>query len=484
MEVTSATSYISSTSCYTHVQKTSAGNEMPLGMVATTDPASKTLHAVMTILLEEVLGFHLRPDFFDSSTDIMYALSGCLQNVQGDNSCLGNITVEEPKYHIGINVWLTPETQKARTFLEMALPSRLPWQVGDNTFAMLQEGLFVAKAVIDAAHNDSGMVLEHYKTYSAVSSPKKYFDSLSDFSHSELLECSESTIWNNAGAMGNYAQFSSDYGGVELQPDGSYKATCYDGHWWIAPSCRGNASMCIPVLTFGDNLLQAIMQWAAAYDMPFGIANFDSREWYQNHDPERFRSLFYRSTASVEFLKFSPEPIQLPRHDVEEWSQGNQRTAPAEHAAAHFASSNLENKSWAVLHSFLTRWRLELDGALSQLSSDRDGQRAAACRWVREIRARWEFWKMRNTTCSEGSGLATPGGSFASSRADAVGCRACAWPMDNSEALTDSFGTTFRCTLYCEAPLVKLLKYDNTCGCPAGVVGWADLELFVLVQKG
>ena len=462
---------------------------MPIGMVATTDVSSKMLHAVMTILLEEVLGFHLRPDFFDSSTDIMYALSGCLQNVQGDNSCLGNFTLE-PKYHIGVNVLLVPETQKARTFLKLA--PWVPQQLG-NQYYGYREGIFVAKAVIDTAYNDSGMVLEHYKTYNAESNNlQRYFDSLSNFSTWALLECKWSTIWNTASAMGNYAQFSGDYDGVELQPDGSYKATCHDGHWWIAPSCRGNISMCIPVLTFDDGLMQAMMQWAAAYGMPFGIANFASRESYENHDPERFRSLFYGSTASDEFSRFSPQPVQLPRHNAYEWSQGNQRTAPEEHAAGHFASHSLKSRAVAV-HDFLTTLRLEvreiesllveLHGASSQLASDRDPQRAAACRWVRKNRARLESHQLRSTTCGEGSGLVDSNGDYVQNRFDAVLCKACVdyW---RSEAFTDPLGTTFRCTLYCEAPLLKHPAWDPfTCVCPAGVADGEELKLLILVRK-
>ena len=467
--------------------KTTEGNETPIGMVATTDASSKMFHAVMTILLEEVLGFHLRPDFFDSSTDIMYALSGCLQSVQGDNSCFGNFTVEEPKYHIGINVLLVPETQKVRTFLQLALPSRVPQQVG-NQYYGYQERLFVAKAVIDGAYNDSGMVLEHYKTYNAaVNNPKKYFGSLSDFSPSELQLCNQSRVWSHHYRMSEYAKFSGDYGGVELQPDGSYKATCHDGHWWIAPSCRGSVSVCIPVFTFDDGLLEAMMQWAAAYGMPFGIAQFASRESYENHDPERSRSLFYAWTGSVEFLRFSPEPILLPIHNANEWSQGNQRTAPADHAAAHFASSNLESK--AIVVHFLTTLRLEgreiqsllvefveLHGSLSQLFADRDGQRAVAvaCRWVRKHRARWISYQLGNTTaCTNGSGLVDGNGDYVSSRVEAVACRPCS-SWQHSEALTDSWGTTFRCRLCLEAPYVAY----GGCMCPAGVADLEDLKLF------
>ena len=441
--------------------KTTEGNETPIGMVATTDGASEMFHAVMTILLEEVLGFHLRPDFFDSSTELLMT-DRVYDTMQ-----------------IGIN-------------LPLGIVQRLEWrfnveQLG-NRYYGYQEGFYVAKAVMDAAYNDSGMVLEHYKTYNAESSNlQKYFGSLSDFSPSELLECSESTVWTFAEAMRYYAQFSGDYEG---------EATCHDGHWWIAPSCRGNVSMCIPVLTFDDNLLYAMMLWAAAYGMPFGIANFARRELYQNHDPERSRSLFYRGALSVEFLKFSPEPLLVPRHNANEWSQGNQRTAPADHAAAHFASSNLERALAAhefdVVHHFLTTLRLEgreiqsllveLHGSLSQPFADRDGQRAVACRWVRENRATW-FWVHLGykTNCTNGSGLVNGNNNYVSSRAEAVDCRGC-YPGQHSEALTDSLGTTFRCTLHCEAPFVASLTVEwngePSCLCPAGVADLEDLKLF------
>ena len=309
--------------------------------------------------------------------------------------------------------------------------------------------------MIDGAYNDSGMVLEHYKTYNAaVNNPKKYFGSLSDFSPSELQLCSQSRVWrDHTWDMENYAKFSGDYEGLEPQPwpwAERYRAKCHDGHWWIAPSCRGNVSMCIPVLTFEDNLLQAMMQWAAAYGMPVGIANFASRELYENHDPERSRSLFYGST---DFLRFFGEPIQLPRHNADEWLEGNHRTAPADQAAAHFGSPNLKKKASDVHYFFSTvdldgremqSLIVELHGPLSQLSSDGGGQRGVACRWVRENRARWESWKMPSTTCSEGSGVVDAEGGYLPSRVDGVGCEMCP-PGTRSKAFTDLLGKTWQC---------------------------------------
>lgn len=247
--------------------------------------------------------------------------------------------------------------------------------------------------------------------------------------------------------------------------------------------------MCIPVLTFDDNLLYAMMLWAAAYGMPFGIANFVSRELYQNHDPERSRSLFYGSTASVEFIRFSPEPILLPRH-ADEWFEGNYRTAPEDHAAAHFASSNLKKKALDVHHFFSTvdldgreiqSLLVELHGPLSQLSSDGGGQRAVACRWVRKHRAWWISYHLGYiTTCTNGSGLVDGNWNYVSSRVEAVGCKWCDFGV--SEAFTDRLGTTFRCTLYCEAPFVASLAVEwngePSCLCPAGVADLEDLKLF------
>ena len=415
---------------------------MRIQMVVVRDASGAIFLPLMRIFLEEVLGFHVDWRWLSNSkaSEVWTAsrvLSVLMDDTYGPN-------------HIGINLVF-----KSGHLFEYSHQFDAPQQLGDQYYGY-REGLFVAKAVIDAAYNDSGMVLEHYKTYGAVSSPKKYFDSLSDFSPStKLRECWRSDVWNSASAMRNYAQFSGDYEGVELQPNttNSYKATCHDGHWWIAPSCRGNIPMCIPVLTFDDGLMQAMMQWAAAYGMPFGIANFASRESYENHDPERFRSLFYGSTASDEFSRFSPQPVQLPRHNAGEWLQGNQRTAPDDPVAAHFASHDLKRKAVAVHHFFsklrIEVWEIEsllveIHSPLPQLSSVGDERRAVACRWVRENRARWELWKAPNTTCSEGSGVVDAGGGYLPSRVDGVGCETCP-SGTRSKAFTDLLGETFQC---------------------------------------
>ena len=72
-----------------------------------------------------------------------------------------------------------------------------------------------------------------------------------------------------------YLDQTGDTQGVAVTvSSGTYSAQCVDDAFWIAPSCRGNHSQCVVMLTGGLGWgVNEMMQKATAFNMPFAVAS-------------------------------------------------------------------------------------------------------------------------------------------------------------------------------------------------------------------
>ena len=100
-----------------------------------------------------------------------------------------------------------------------------------------EESVYLTKAVLDAAYNDSGLALDFYKSYNPeFHDPGKrlgvkvawgarpdliarYFSTLASIPTSEMEAC-DSSEFSNAGRMQMYKDFSGDAAGAETRGPG------------------------------------------------------------------------------------------------------------------------------------------------------------------------------------------------------------------------------------------------------------------------
>ena len=101
--------------------------------------------------------------------------------------------------------------------------------------------------------------------------PWEYFDTIASVNKSLIMSCS---LGFPSGQMKLYLDQTGDTQGVAVTvSSGTYSAQCVDDAFWIAPSCRGNHSQCVVMLTGGLGWgVNEMMQKATAFNMPFAVA--------------------------------------------------------------------------------------------------------------------------------------------------------------------------------------------------------------------
>ena len=280
----------------------------------------------------------------------------------------------------------------------------------------------------------------------------------------ELRLCSD-TDFSNGQRMYDYARFSGDWAGVQQQGGADsteYHAICPDDRWWHAPKCRGNAPNCIPVFTAGNGWkLQAMMQWAAAYDFPAAIAISAGWSNFVKH-VQTYKCLFYWWIPDSTFIDMLPEQLVFPRHSASAWLAGDKKTGGLGSYVSKMVSSNLQSKAGRV-QEFVSQISFEMPEVSALLLEVKQTGSIynVSCNWIRANRARWEAWKPIETNCYAGFGMIDADGNFLANRTGAVGCGLCQ-AGTASEELLDGDGRTFTCN-QCPPGYSQANSYSTTC---------------------
>ena len=119
---------------------------------------------------------------------------------------------------------------------------------------------YVTQQVVEQGKQSEGSALEFYAYYNASwYDPAKYFDSITSINATKfMMPCSASIMADGPTAQ-RHVQFTGDVDGVVTENGVYTSLKCHAGHWWLAPSCRANASACVPYNTGGTWALVRIL---------------------------------------------------------------------------------------------------------------------------------------------------------------------------------------------------------------------------------
>lgn len=220
----------------------SSGESYPLGVVLAPWSSARVTSAVLEILIEEVLGYHLSVDPHEaSSLDAIYAMLGCATwKNPADRGCDNRKTTLE--YHLMSESWY----QYFSAYYDLAkmYPGEIPVNGGDMGYKGTS-GQYVPRAILDAAENATGLALEYHKSYNPQwFEPWRYFDNGLGVNTSNFRKCEESGRLIDNASMFGYWKNTGDDGGVTII-NNTYGPFCPDGFFWRSPTCRNFPGQCV-----------------------------------------------------------------------------------------------------------------------------------------------------------------------------------------------------------------------------------------------
>jgi len=216
--------------------------------------------------------------------------------------------------------------------------------------------------------------------------------------------------------------------------------------------------------------IQALMQWATAYDMPVAVGVAKAWGDYVNLISSK-RVLFYWWVPDSTFIQMQPHQVHFPRHNPKEWALGDKKTSLATSDISNMVSADLATKAPKV-RSFMSSVRfslLEVQDMLLQISVGSSNY-DVACKWIQDNEAIWSQWVPVDTNCQEGFGMVDASGHFVENRSDAVACDICSAGTYSKEIKDDGLGKTFQCSL-CPPGYSQENTYSTKCEpCARGMV--------------
>lgn len=447
--------------------RNASGAEIPVGILSGTWPSAPLLSELVSILINEVIGYQAQIDerAAEYGGSPIYGLAGCINfNAPTDKRC----GEEETRMHVSTDSWVggyRPDFKQ----MHKDFPDIAPEDLGSVGYEG-EETMYVSEAVFDAAYSQKGLILAHHKGYNrSHGNAQMFFDSVTDIQVSDLKLCVDSEL-NNPSRMEPYARFAGDSEGVVSGAAGVV-AKCSDGYWWPSPACRDDVAGCIPLITGGNGWrIQALMQWATAYDMPVAVGVAKAWGDYVNLISSK-RVLFYWWVPDSTFIQMQPHQVHIPRHNPKEWALGDKKTSLATSDISNMVSADLATKAPKV-RSFMSSVRfslLEVQDMLLQISVGSSNY-DVACKWIQDNEAIWSQWVPVDTNCQEGFGMVDASGHFVENRSDAVACDICSAGTYSKEIKDDGLGKTFQCSL-CPPGYSQENTYSTKCEpCARGMV--------------
>ncbi|CAL1136495.1 unnamed protein product [Cladocopium goreaui] len=288
-----------------------------------------------------------------------------------------------------------------------------------------------------ASQAATGLPLTYFSHFNASwFRPQRFAMIVGEVNMSRLSRCSESV--NSAYPLlgQEYYDATGDKDGVELQ-DGRNILKCWEEKWWVAPSCRGNISDCLAVVTGGSGWgMYELPQQAFFHNMPLAFATAAAKQYVPlNRD---LQSLLYWWTPDASFIDFDPERVLFPTHDAQEFRRGIYRSMPSDVVLTNWAAGGLDSEMAQdaegplALASNMQLFNSDMVGLLkeNQKLDIADGEMRAwetACNWLKTNRNRnfWHQWVPRETDCARGQGLVDALGAFVTNVSQALKCATC-----------------------------------------------------------
>eukprot|EP00438_Fugacium_kawagutii_P036797 Skav208750 [mRNA] locus=scaffold1871:56614:59564:+ [translate_table: standard] len=295
----------------------SEGESYELGMWVSNWASSRLVSAIVQILIQELLGIHVRTAEDSVTLSQMYAIAGCATPTsQNDRGC-GPDGPNKTYWHVGLEGW-TPNNMRTWAHMQRYF-STAPLNLGSMGYSGLS-GQYVLRDVIASAWEAEGLPLDFYRGYNASwHNPSIYFDRITAVNTSDLSPCAE-TLFFDSTKMQGYLNVTGDLEGVETV-NGTLVAKCFAGHFWLPPACRENTSRCFLYLTSWSYELEVMMQRATIFDMP--VVPADVRDWATFALlPAKLSSMFYWWQPDPTFLDLHAQRIAYPEYDPVSFSQG------------------------------------------------------------------------------------------------------------------------------------------------------------------
>eukprot|EP00438_Fugacium_kawagutii_P007089 Skav214280 [mRNA] locus=scaffold642:580176:595216:- [translate_table: standard] len=441
------------------------GENTEIRLIAYDWPSAEFVTALSTltkgkIMIGEALGLKVKINEARGvqNLDAVLSITGC-NSLECTSQNVTHVS------HVALESWLGAYGGDYESFKDHH-PDIVPEDLGSMGYPG-EEAMFVSRAVVEDAYEESGHSLNWYRSYNvSKSSARKYFNSVLDLPIEDFHFCNDSTVmWTDPLFLNHYARWSGDTEGLLKVGDGWHAKCDGFGRFWLSPACRHNVSECIPLLSNGYGwLVDAFMAWSTAYGIPAAVGivalKFPSSTWASGE--------YYYSMARTFRVAFNPLPIIFPVHSASEWAAGNKRSAAHGSYIGKLVHRRLREQSFKLV-SFLENMKLELDEMQAYLAKkdETNSWEEVACEWITSNRERWTNWVPKDTTCIAGFGLVDVGGASVSSREAAVGCSLCT-PGTSSEAMFDDIGRTYTCE-FCSAGSYQELSGETLCiSCPAG----------------
>jgi len=414
------------------------GDSFPLGMWVPTWSAGVLVSAVVEVLVKEKLGFVTATGGGSSTPDGFFAMAGCETPTDVADRRCGRKTTD---YHIHVEGW-TGGYRSTWDQIQEEYPETAPLNLGMHGYEGLS-GQYISEPVIESAYNAEGLVLEFYRNYnSSWFDPAKYFDDVSIFNASEQLKPCNETRLMGVEAMTVYVMATGDWDGVD-NSSGELKGRCFSGYWWLAVSCRANASKCVPFVTGGNGWgVEVVMHQSTVWHMPIAIVVAKGWGDYTSL-PTKTNSMFYWWQPDPTFLQLHSKRLLFPPYDGQ--PHNGYESVPIDRYAS-FDLQALAPNAYKLLAAFTMNLK-EVEALMTDQSETGDAASVVACRWLKKNEDLWKDWMPDTTACFPQFGLYNElTEAFVEDRTDKIGlgCRACSSGFYSSR-LRDNTGITHVC---------------------------------------
>ena len=425
----------------------------PLGFIANNPYDWQT--AAVAILAEEMLGFHVQIEQRNQGIDdIFFILAGCERN-STEWQCSGLPS----RRHIKLAVYMHNQNHPWQKVQRSRVGGVLE-VVGDVGYGV-SEALHVPARVVRSAWNEDRFVLDFFKSYREENKAllSRHFAKVDELNSSDLVPCSEWQFWPGSDRFDTYLELTGDSAGF-TEVDGALRPKCHQSSWWLAPTCRANASQCIPALvcsTWGYVwYIGETMQKATFWKMPLAVGSAKGCEPGPGKSyvkiPKEHNVIFFYWAPDNYLMFTAPVEIIFPDYNGREWDQGQSTSRKTPEGYMKIVNQDLAH--WAPQALELVRnvrFQLEDIVEMAQLqggqlpSYDWDTTTTVACEWLQNHTEIWAPWIPRATSCFAGQGMFSETDDvFVSRRNKATTCRPCP-PGSYSALISDEISDTAEC---------------------------------------
>ncbi|CAL1137727.1 unnamed protein product [Cladocopium goreaui] len=380
------------------------GESYPLGIWIGNWASGRLSAAMVQILIEELMGFHVRTAEGSGTAMQMYAMTGCETPTNPQDRGCGPQAPKQTYFHVGMEGWTKPYWQTWAK-IQRDFPATAPVNLGHIGYDG-DGGQFVAFNVVRRAFETEGLLLDFYGSYHASwHTPGAYFDKITAVNVSDLTPCNENPWLSDQETLQIYVQATGDYDGVE-EVNGELRGKCFSGYFWFPPACRVDTSNCVLFLTSAGYEMWVMMQRATIYNMP--VAPVDVKDWERFASlPQQISCLFYAWEPDPTFLGLQAKMLMFPRYNRSDWEQGFASTAAQGVRLEKYASHDLQIIAPTV-RELLSAFSISFD-VVNQLLAVQKAQGSSAmdvaCSWVQRNRDIWEKWLPDTTACFPQFGL-------------------------------------------------------------------------------